>query len=586
MEKRRPPVGIDSFEQLREADFYYIDKTGLIRELLSNWGAVNLFTRPRRFGKSLNMSMLKSFFEIGTDKSLFDGLAISKEIALCEEYMGRFPVISITLKQVKGLNYASAETQMWTAISMEAERLSYLASSDRLDDTDKQLLNDLRLCRGNLPSALLQLSRLLCKHYQQKVIILIDEYDVPLQKAEANGYYAEMAELISQLFGYGMKTNSNMLFSVVTGCLRIAKESIFTGFNNPKVHTVVDDQYDEWFGFTDAEVQEMLAYYGLSEYYEITKEWYDGYRFGSVNVYCPWDVINWCEQLRRSKDHTPRDFWANTSSNDMILRFVELADETTRAELEELSEGKSIDKELRLDLTYAELDQNIDHLWGILFSTGYLTYTGRNEDGSYQLKIPNREINHLFGHQIKDWFQNRVEGGLQPLFRAFDEHCAADIENAINTCLTDSISFMDGGNTDEVKETFYHGLLLGLLRGRRGWRVKSNREAGNGRADIILIDRTRQCGHIIEVKYARNSSLLTNRAQTALRQIDDRAYDEYFSNADISEIYHYGIAFCQKRCRVADIKDALRLPPDKAIAGPKLTQDELDAELTKGIHSL
>ncbi|MCD7805939.1 MAG: ATP-binding protein, partial [Lachnospiraceae bacterium] len=548
---KRPPVGIDSFEQLRGADFYYVDKTGLIRELLSNWGAVNLFTRPRRFGKSLNMSMLKAFFEIGTNKSLFNGLEISKETALCEKYMGKFPVISITLKQVKGLNYASAEAQMWTAISMEAERLSYLAGSDRLDDTDKQLLNDFRLCRGNLPSALLQLSRLLCKHYQQKVIILIDEYDVPLQKAEANGYYAEMAELISQIFGYGMKTNSNMLFSIVTGCLRIAKESIFTGFNNPKVHTVVDDQYDEWFGFTDAEVQEMLAYYGLGEYYEITKEWYDGYRFGSVNVYCPWDVINWCEQLRRSEDHTPRDFWANTSSNDMILRFVELADETTRAELEELSEGKSIDKDVRLDLTYAELDQDIDHLWSILFSTGYLTYTGRNEDGSYQLKIPNREINHLFGHQIKDWFQNRVEGGLQPLFRAFDEHNAADIESAINACLTDSISFMDGRNTDEMKETFYHGLLLGLLRGRRGWRVKSNREAGNGRADIILLDRTRQCGYIIEVKYARNSSLLTNQAQNALRQIDERAYGEYFSDEDISGIYHYGIAFCQKRCRVA-----------------------------------
>ncbi|MCC8105715.1 MAG: AAA family ATPase [Clostridiales bacterium] len=480
MENRRPPVGIENFEKLRKGNFYFVDKTNLIKELLENWGEVNLFTRPRRFGKSLNMSMLKTFFEIGTDKSIFDGLDISKETALCEKYMGQFPVISITLKQVKGLNFESATEQMWTVISLEAERLAFLMSNDNLDAADKEILNNLRTCKGNLESALLQLSRLLYKHYNQKVIILIDEYDVPLQKAESNGYYREMAELISQIFGYGMKSNDYMLFSVVTGCLRVAKESIFTGFNNPKVHTIVDEQYDEWFGFTDAEVREMLDYYGLSEYYDLTKEWYDGYRFGSVNVYCPWDVINWCEQLRRSQDRTPQNFWANTSSNDMVLRFVEMADDTTRADLEDLSEGKSIDKDLQMELTYANIDRDIDNLWSVLFTTGYLTYRGRNEDGFWQLAIPNREIHDLFDRQIKTWFFTHIEGGMEPMYKAFDSHNIEEIEKCINACMTDSISFMDGGNTDEAKETFYHGLLLGILRARRGWRLKSNREAGGG----------------------------------------------------------------------------------------------------------
>lgn len=552
MEKKRPPVGIESFDKLCSGDFYYVDKTGLIRELLGNWGEVNLFIRPRRFGKSLNMSMLKAFFEVGTDSSIFDSLEISRETALCEAYMGQYPVISITLKQVKGSDFASARAQMWNVISREAGRLAFLQNSENLDQVDKELFYRLRTKTGSLEDALLVLSELLYKHYGKKVIILIDEYDVPIQKAAANGYYKDMTELISQIFGYGMKSNDNMLFSVVTGCLRVAKESIFTGFNNPKVHTIVDDQYDEWFGFTDAEVREMMNYYGLDEYYEITKEWYDGYRFGSVNVYCPWDVINWCEQLRRSQNHTPQNFWANTSSNDMVLRFVEMADDTTRAELEDLSEGKSIDKDIQMELTYAELDRDIDNLWSVLFTTGYLTYRERNEDGTYQLVIPNREISNLFNRQIRDWFFARIEGGLQPLFQAFDVHDIEEIEKRINACLMESISFMDGGNTDEMKETFYHGLLLGMLRGRRGWRVKSNREAGNGRADIIMIDRVRQCGHIVEVKYANRFSALTDKALEGLRQIDDTFYDAYFADSDVAEIYHYGIAFHQKRCKVVE----------------------------------
>lgn len=355
MSIKRPPVGIESFEKLRTGNFYYADKTGMIKELLENWSEVNLFTRPRRFGKSLTMSMLRSFFEIGTDKNLFRGLAISQETMLCERYMGQYPVISLSLKQVKGKNYEAARTQMWNLIKAEAERFDYLQDSGRLNARDKANMMNLSEGIGSLEESLYLMSRLLYKHHGKEVIILIDEYDVPLQKAEANGYYDDMTDLISQFFGYGMKTNDYVLFSVITGCLRIAKESIFTGFNNPKVHTIVDDQYDEWFGFTDEEVCQMLHYYELDEYYETTKEWYDGYLFGTVNVYCPWDVINWCDQLRRSQNHTPQNFWSNTSSNDMVLRFVELADETTKADLEELSEGKSIDKDVQMELTYRRL---------------------------------------------------------------------------------------------------------------------------------------------------------------------------------------------------------------------------------------
>ncbi|MCD8125396.1 MAG: ATP-binding protein [Lachnospiraceae bacterium] len=550
MIKKRPPVGIEDFSKLVSQDFYYVDKTGLIRELLENWGEVNLFTRPRRFGKSLNMSMLRAFFEIGTDASLFEGLEISRETALCEKYLGEYPVISLSLKDVAGNNYEEARRQMQNIVRREADRLAFLQNSEVLDDIEKTRLHELRTQTGDPESSLLLLSDLLYKHYGKKVIILIDEYDVPLQKAETKGYFDQMVSLISRFFSYGMKTNNNMLFAVVTGCFRIVKESIFTGFNNPKVHSITDKQYDEWFGFTDAEVQQMLDYYNLSEYYDLTREWYDGYLFGAIHVYCPWDVVNWCEQLRRSRDARPQNFWANSSSNDMVLRFVERADETTKAEMEELSEGKSIDKYIRTDLTYAELDRSIDHLWSVLFTTGYLTHCGQNEDGTYRLVIPNREIRTLFDQQIREWFFTQIEDGLQPLFHAFDQNCPEEIEQRLNACLAESIGFMDGGNTEEMRESFYHGLLLGMLRGRRSWLVKSNREAGEGRADILLVDRTHQLGHIIEVKYASDYRSLEKKAQEGLRQIEDTRYDEYFLDYDIQNICHYGISFHRKKCRV------------------------------------
>ncbi len=549
--ENRPPVGIEDFAKMREQGFYYVDKTRIIKALLGNWGEVNLFARPRRFGKSLTMSMLKCFFEIGTDPGLFDGLAIADETDLCKEYMGKFPVISISLKGAKGLNFEDARRQLWAVIQREAARFDYLQDSVYLNQMDKDSMIGLRTGSGNLETSLELMSRILEKEYNQKVIILIDEYDVPLQKAEQNGYYKEMTGLISQFFGEGLKTNESLMFAVVTGCLRVSKESIFTGFNNPKIYTIIDEQFDEWFGFTDAEVRQMLSYYGMDEYYDLTREWYDGYLFGNTHVYCPWDVINWCDQLRTSSNRKPKNYWANTSGNDMVLRFVEMADGMTRHELEELAEGKSVDKELHMELTYAELDKNIDNLWSILFMTGYLTHCGQNEDGTYRLIIPNREIRSIFGRQIKDWFFEKIGGSLQELFDAFEENSAEKVEACLNSYLRESISFMDGGNSDSQKETFYHGLLLGMLRGCRNWIVKSNREVGSGRADIILADPYNNCGYIIEVKYAHTAAELDEKAESGLKQIVDKDYDDFFLDFDIDRIYHYGIAFYRKKCRAA-----------------------------------
>lgn len=550
MAKLGMPVGIDDFEKIISNKFYYVDKTGLIKELLDNWGEVNLFTRPRRFGKSVNMSMLKAFFEIGTDTSLFDGLAISKETSLCDEYMGQFPVIAISLKQVTGTSFKRAEQNIRDIISTEAKRASDLLISDKLDDLDLADLRKLRSGNYLLDSSLYQLSRLMYKHYGKKVIILIDEYDAPLQKAYENGYYDEMVQLIRQLFGYALKSNEFLQFSVLTGCMRVSKESIFSDLNNATLYTLIDDVCDEWFGFTDLEVRELLDYLSLKEYYTATKEWYDGYRIGNTNIYCPWDVINWCRQLLLSSDKEPKNYWANVSENSIVYRFVSLADETTRYELEELSSGGCVDKELSLDLTYRDLDADIDDLWSVLFTTGYLTQRGRNADGTYQLAIPNAELKTIFSQQVRKWFLAKVEGGLQALYNAFDIADASAIEQEINACLTESISFMDGGNTNEQKESFYHGLLLGLVKGRRGWIVKSNREAGEGRADIILLDRKCSNGILIEVKHAPTQASLEDMAKVGLQQIEDQKYDEFFESYDVKAIAKYGIAFHRRRCKV------------------------------------
>ncbi|MCD8109346.1 MAG: ATP-binding protein [Clostridiales bacterium] len=552
MGKLRMPIGVDDFEKLRMNHFYYVDKTGMIKELLEKWGEVNLFTRPRRFGKSINMSMLKYFFEIGTDESLFDSLAISKETALCEEYMGQYPVISISLKQVSGISFEKAQQQLWSAVAEAAERLDYLQQSKKLNVRDKKKIYDLSEGKGNLQESLRLMSRMLYRHYGKKVIILIDEYDAPLQKAYENKYYDDMVDLIRQIFGYALKSNDSLFFSVLTGCMRISKESIFSDLNNPKIHSVNDERFDEWFGFTDEETVRMLQYLGLTEHYEATKEWYDGYRFGGLDVYCPWDVINWCDQLLNTSDRIPQNFWVNSGSTDIIRQFAEQADSMTRDQIGALIEGRAVRKNLVQDLTYRDMMEQPDHIWSILYTSGYLTHRVRHKDGSCDLCIPNREVKNIFITKIDSWFTSKVledEDGLKEFFTAFTSGNAVALEDCLNYLLAESVSYLDGGNYKD-KETFYHGLLLGMLSNRKGWEIKSEREAGHGRADITAFNLRKKEAYIIEVKYSKENENLTAAAQEAIDQINRLRYDQYFSRRSPKSIRHYGIAFCLKQCRV------------------------------------
>ncbi len=544
------PIGIEDFAEMRQEGYYYVDKTGMIVELLKNRGKANLFTRPRRFGKSLNMSMLKYFFEFDTDKSMFDGLAVSKEKDLCKKYMGQYPVIHLTLKQVSGNTFEEAKVQLWDIISEEVRRHKYLLQSNVLLEDEKDILRKLRVQKGNLDSSILRMSELLHEHHEKKVIILIDEYDVPLQKAEQKGYYSEMVHLISQMFGYGMKTNSHMEFAVITGCLKIAKASIFTGFNNVTTYSILDQQYDEWFGFTEEEVQELLDYYGKSEYHELTKEWYDGYLFGKQHVYCPWDVMKWCEQIVKTDKCVPQNFWANTSNNQMIVRFADKADNRIREQLSEVIEGKSVWKHINQELTYNEIYEDAENLWSVLLMTGYLTVK-QCKEYEYELRIPNKEIKILFQQIIEAWFTQKVMSDApkrEKLFQAIDEEDTEGIELYIHALLRESISCWDGGALEQ-KEAFYHGLLLGVLNTRDGWTTKSNRESGDGRLNIVTYPENLKEAVIFEFKYAKDGKL-DQEAQNALEQIGDKKYDEYFEPWYPKKITHFGIAFYKKYCRV------------------------------------
>ncbi len=554
MTLKKLPIGVEDFPTMCQNGYYYVDKTGMIAELLKNLGTVNLFARPRRFGKSLNMSMLKYFFEIGTDKTLFEGLEISKEQDLCAEHMGKYPVISLSLKEVKGLSFEEAMRSFYGLIRREVSRFDYLQKSDVLSSRDKTMMMNISLGQitMGIEEAVLEMSKILYNAYQEKVVILIDEYDVPLQKAEEEHYYREMVSVISKFFGSSMKTNPYMAFAVVTGCLCISKESIFTGFNNPKIHTIADERYAEWFGFTDEEVREMLAYYDRSEYFELTKEWYDGYLFGKEHVYCPWDVINWCDKIAKTSDRFPENYWANTSGNSLIRRFADIADEETKEEMEILLAGGTITKQLNMEITYDELDDSIEHIWSVLFMTGYLTFTGRDEEGAFMLRIPNKEIAKLFRNIFEKWFKDKVlkdEFGLGEFFKALDGADALRMEECINYYLEESISYLDGGKLEE-KESFYHGMLLGILKSRAGWAVRSNREAGRGRLDIATYLKLGRRGAFFELKYAKNEEELEAAAGEALKQIEEKGYDSYFKGKIMEQLDHYGIAFCKKRCVV------------------------------------
>ena len=560
--RKKLPIGIDSFEKLRTNDFYYVDKTGFIADLLRDWGEVNLFTRPRRFGKTLNMSMLKCFFEIGTDKSLFDGLKIAENKELCAEYQGQFPVIFISLKSVDGLTFESATAALRTLIGNEASRFQFLRDSDKLSDEEKTLYRQLvqtgtaqggiyAMTDEALSASLKTLSQLLAKHYGRKVVILIDEYDVPLDKAFQGGYYDEMVSLIRNLFGNALKTNDSLQFAVLTGCLRISKESIFTGLNNLNVMTVSDPYFCDSFGFTNDDVKELLDYYGLGAYHDAMRDWYDGYQFGNVSIYCPWDVIKYAQILLRDPEAEPENYWANTSGNGIIRRLLQKADQTTRDEVEQLINGETIVKTVRQELTYRDIEDSIDNIWSVLYSTGYLTSRGRLPGKQMKLALPNREVRELFIDLVKDWFREETRADTSRINRfcaAFPKGDVATIQDMLHDYLWDSISVRDTAVRSNMKENFYHGMLLGLLQSQESWIVRSNAETGIGYSDISVATPER-LGIVIELKYAEDGNLEAACAK-ALAQIDEKKYDEGLRRRGMKSILKYGIAFWEKECMV------------------------------------
>lgn len=555
---KKLPIGIENFEEMRREDFYYVDKSHVIEQLLTQWGKVNLFTRPRRFGKSLNMSMLQSFFEIGKDKTLFDGLRISDNQELCEKYQGKFPVVSVSLKGINGATYEEARRFLIKTINEEARKLSVLSDSTELDETDHELLTQLKkkeMTNDSLVYSIRELTELLEKHYGRKVIVLIDEYDVPLAKANENGYYDEMVLLIRNLFENALKTNSSLKFAVLTGCLRIAKESIFTGLNNFKVYSITDKSFDETFGFTDAEVRELLRYYGQEKYYETVKEWYDGYRFGNVDVYCPWDVINFCSDHLADPGLEPKNYWANTSGNSVISHFIDSVgkpQKLTRMELEQLVNGGIVQKEINSELTYKELYSSIDNLWSTLFMTGYLTQRGEPSGNRYNLVIPNREIRNIITNHILKMFKENVKDDgktVSDLCDALLNQNPEKVELIFTEYMKKTISIRDTFARKPTKENFYHGLLLGILGFKENWSVMSNRESGDGFGDILIRIEDEDVGIVIEVKYADDGNL-QGECEKALQQIIDIRYTEALEQEGIHTIIKYGIACYRKKCKV------------------------------------
>lgn len=554
------PVGIDNFEKIRKEEFYYIDKTKLIEQLLTNWGEVNLFTRPRRYGKTLNMSMLKSFFDIGTDKSVFEGLYISNNAKFCDEYMGKYPVIFVSFKDVNGMTYDDAYDALVQVLGEVANRFSFLQESDSLFENEKEQYRGMirvsdgkyHMDKGVVISSLKVMSQLLSKHYGRKVIIIIDEYDVPLDKAFAHGYYDEMVELIRGVMGKALKTNDFLQFAILSGCLRVSKESIFTGINNFKVLSILDSRFDEQFGFTDGEVKKLLLDYDLSSHYKDIKEWYDGYRFGKAEVYCPWDVVNYVDLLIADPTALPQDFWSNSSGNAIVRRFIDKADTDTKAEIEQLIAGECIEKDISQELTYNEIDKSIDNLWSVLFSTGYLTQNGRAQSGKYMLKIPNREIGNLFVRQIREWFSDVAKNDgkrLEALCNAFESKEPEAIEKIFGDYLWNTISIRDTAVAKEKKENFYHGILLGLLGYKSTWRTMSNAESGIGYSDILVEIGDSRTGIAIELKYADDCDM-DAACTRALQQIEEKDYIARLKQDGMQNFIKYGIACFKKTCKV------------------------------------
>ena len=555
-EKRKLPIGIENFEQIIKDDFYYVDKTGLISELLRNWGMVNLFTRPRRFGKSLNMSMLEHFFSVEGDKSIFDGLKISKDKKLCEEYMGKHPVISISLKGINAASYEAAFELTVKTIKGAVQKAGFLKMSDKLGEDEKKeyrAILDENMSEATLFWSLKNLSELLEKHYETKVILLIDEYDVPLAKAFENGYYDKMVFLIRNLLEQTLKTNNSLKFAVMTGCMRISKESIFTGLNNLKVLSITDERFDEYFGFTDEDVKEMLRYYDREGHYEEMRNWYDGYRFGSTDVYCPWDVLNHCDKIKENAAAFPENYWVHTSSNEAVKKIIQMSGNiTTKREIERLLAGEEIVKEIRQELTYQEMYQSVENIWSLLFMTGYLTQRQRLDASHYKLAIPNLEVRDIFKTQIMEYFKEGVakDGDtLKQLCDALKGGDAEKVERLFEGYLKKTISIRDTFVEKSLKENFYHGILLGILGVKEDWGVFSNRETGDGYSDIMIETEDSEMGIIIEIKYAGDGNLL-NACEKALKQVEETKYEETLLENGVEKILKYGIACYMKHCKV------------------------------------
>ncbi len=553
--KKMIPIGVEDFQEIQEKDYYYVDKTGLIRDLLANQAKVTLFTRPRRFGKSLNMSMLKHFFSVGGNKSIFDGLEISKETELCEKHMGRYPVISISLKGIAGDNYQEAYQVMAGLVEKVANRFYFLLDSEKLNMHEKDMyarLLDDSMGKNTLIGSLRLLCELLEKHYGTKTVLLIDEYDVPLQKAFVNGYYEQMVSLIRGLFDDTLKTNDNLEFAVLTGCLRIARESIFTGMNNLEVFSITDRMFSQHFGFTDGEVREILAYYGINECYDALKDWYDGYQFGGTEIYCPWDVLNHSKRFAFDRKTAPQDYWIDTSGNDVIKRFVAMATDATREEIERLIAGEAIEKEIRLNLTYSEMYDSIENLWSLLFMTGYLTEHGEADGRRRKLAIPNQEVRDIFVTQIQEYFKESVKkdtGTLDAFCAALVRGDADEVQKCFTRYLRRTISIRDTMARDEKKEIFYQGVLTGVLAVKDGWDAKSNRESGDGYADVLVVPEHGDLGIgiVIELKYDKD---LGQGCEDALNQIEEKRYAEELQNDGMETILKYGISCYKKTCRV------------------------------------
>lgn len=555
-EKRKLPIGIENFEQIIKDDFYYVDKTGLISELLRNWGMVNLFTRPRRFGKSLNMSMLEHFFSVEGDKSIFDGLKISKDKKLCEEYMGKHPVISISLKGINAASYEAAFELTVKTIKGAVQKAGFLKMSDKLGEDEKKeyrAILDENMSEATLFWSLKNLSELLEKHYETKVILLIDEYDVPLAKAFENGYYDKMVFLIRNLLEQTLKTNNSLKFAVMTGCMRISKESIFMGLNNLKVLSITDERFDEYFGFTDEDVKEMLRYYDREDHYEEMRNWYDGYRFGSTDVYCPWDVLNHCDKIKENAAAFPENYWVHTSSNEAVKKIIQMSGNiTTKREIERLLAGEEIVKEIRQELTYQEMYQSVENIWSLLFMTGYLTQRQRLDASHYKLAIPNLEVRDIFKTQIMEYFKEGVakDGDtLKQLCDALKGGDAEKVERLFEGYLKKTISIRGTFVEKSLKENFYHGILLGILGVKEDWGVFSNRETGDGYSDIMIETEDSEMGIIIEIKYAGDGNLL-NACEKALKQVEETKYEETLLENGVEKILKYGIACYMKHCKV------------------------------------